>query len=263
MSTTTITSPAAVDLDEVRDHIRDMYRDVAERPDGDYHFAMGRPLALRLGYPPAWLGTVPAEAVGSFAGVGHMLDLADLQPGERVLDLGSGSGMDSFIAARQVGPEGAVVGIDMTPEQVAKARLLRDRAGFAHVNFCEGYVEDPPVGATETDVVISNGVINLVPDKPRVFRAAARALRQGGRLAIADIVSARPLRERTRVNTQLWAACIAGAAPMDEYMAAIKDAGLRPRGIRVNRDYRFLSERAVGAADWYGVASISVLAEKV
>jgi ubiquinone/menaquinone biosynthesis C-methylase UbiE len=260
---TTLSAPAPVDLDEVRGHIREMYRDVAERPDGEYHFEMGRALALRLGYPAAWLDAVPPEAVASFAGVGHMLDLADLKPGERVLDLGSGSGMDAFVAAHLVGPAGLVTGVDMTLEQLAKARALRDRAGLEHVAFCEGYVEDPPVQEGSVDVVISNGVINLVPDKARAFRAVARALRPGGRMALADIVSARPLRERTRCNTQLWAACIAGAAPMEEYMDAVKDAGLRPRAVRVNRDYRFLSERAIGAADWYGAASISVLAEKV
>jgi ubiquinone/menaquinone biosynthesis C-methylase UbiE len=263
MTTLASSPPAAVDLEEVRRHIRDMYRDVAQRPDGDYHFEMGRALALRLGYPAAWLDAAPPEAVESFAGVGHLLDLAELQRGERVLDLGSGSGMDAFVAAQLVGPTGTVLGVDMTAEQLAKARALRDRAGLDHVTFCEGYVEDPPVEAGSVDVVISNGVINLVPDKRRVFRAVARALRPGGRLALADIVSARPLRAGTRANTQLWAACIAGAQPMEEYMQALKDAGLRPRAVRVNREYRFRSERAIGAADWYGVASISVLAEKV
>jgi arsenite methyltransferase len=150
----------------------------------------------------------------------------------------------------------------MTGAQLAKARALRDRDGRRQVSFVEGYVEEPPAEAGSFDAVISNGVINLVPDKARAFAAAARALRDGGRLAIADIVSARTLKERTRRNTQLWAACIAGAVPLEEYVSAIEAAGLRTRKVRVNRDYRFLSERAIGAADWYGVVSVSIQAVK-
>jgi len=267
MTTTTVTTapaagPAPVDPDEVRDHIRAMYRDVARHPDGAFHFAMGRPLAARLGYPEAWLDAAPPEAVASFAGVGHMLDLAGLEPGHRVLDLGSGAGTDAFIAAHLVGTDGAVVGVDMTDAQLAKARALRDRAGIRQLSFVEGFVEEPPAEPGSVDAVISNGVLNLVPDKDRAFRAIATALRPGGRLAIADIVSARPLKERTRRNTQLWAACIAGALPMGDYVGAIEAAGLDVTAIRVNRDYRFLSPRAVEAADWYGVASVSIQAVK-
>jgi arsenite methyltransferase len=259
MTTTTL---PGVDLEEVRGHIREMYREVARRPDAPFHFEMGRGLAERLGYPAAWLDAVPAEAVESFAGVGQMLDLAGLQPGDRVLDLGSGAGTDAFIAGVLVGPEGSVVGVDMTDAQLAKARALRDRAALHHVSFVEGYVEEPPVEPGSIDAVISNGVINLVPDKELAFRAAAAALRPGGRLAVADIVSARVLKERTRRKTELWAACIAGAVPLEQYVAAIEAAGLTVRAVRVNRDYRFLSERAVGAADWYGVVSVSVQAVK-
>lgn len=251
-----------VDPGEVRRHIRNMYREVAQRPDGDFHFATGRALAELLGYPQGWLDSVPAEAVASFAGVGHMLDLAELQPGQRVLDLGSGAGADAFIAAHLVGPHGTVLGVDMTPAQVAKARALRDAAWLDELDFVAGYVEEPPVEPDSMDAVISNGVINLVPDKPRVFRAAAAALRPGGRLAIADIVSDRPLKPQTRRNTQLWAACIAGAVPLEDYTAMIEDSGLRVQLIRVNRDYRFASPRAVETADRYGVSSISLQALK-
>lgn len=191
-----------------------------------------------------------------------MLDLAELEAGHRVLDLGSGAGTDAFIAASLVGPTGNVLGVDMTDAQLAKARALRDREGLTHLSFVEAYVEEPPAEPESVDAVISNGVLNLVPDKDKAFRAAAAALRPGGRLAIADIVSARPLKDRTRRNTQLWAACIAGALPMDEYLGAIERAGLPVKAVRVNRDYRFLSPRAVEAADWYGVASISVQAVK-
>jgi arsenite methyltransferase len=265
-TTSTSTEPAAaapVDPHEVRERIREMYRDVARNPEGAYHFELGRAVALQVGYPEAWLDAAPPEAVASFAGVGHLLDLAELAPGERVLDLGSGSGTDAFIAAHLVGPTGAVIGVDITDAQLAKARALRDREGIGQLSFVEGDVEEPPAEPGTFDAVISNGVLNLVPDKPKAFRAIAAALRPGGRLALADIVSARPIKERTRRNSQLWAACIAGAMPMDDYMKAIQDTGLEITALRVNRGYRFLSPRAVEAGDWYGVMSISVQAVKV
>ena len=258
---TVTTSVPDVDLDEVRRQIRAMYRDVARDPGGDFHFEMGRALAKRLGYPPEWLDAVPAEALRSYAGVGHMLDLARLAPGDRVLDLGSGAGTDAFVAAHLVGPAGAVVGVDMTEEQLGKARTARDLAGLHHVCFLHGYVEEPPVEPESFDAVISNGVLNLVPDKARAFRAAATALRPGGRLAIADIVSARPLKAATRRDTSLWAACIAGAVPLDDYVAAIRAAGLALEAVRLN-PYAFRSERAAAAAGRYGVASVTLLAAK-
>ena len=152
-------------------------------------------MAERLGYPADWLDSVPPEALASFAGVGHMLDLAAIEPGETVLDLGSGSGTDAFIAAHLTGPTGRVIGVDMTDAQLAKARGLRDRHGLQHVAFIEGLIEEPPADPGSVDVVISNGVVNLAPDKAAVFRAAARALRPGGRIALADIVSERELVE--------------------------------------------------------------------
>ena len=170
-----------VDTDELRDHIRAMYREVAEQPDGDFHFELGRPVAERLGYPREWLDAVPPDALASFAGVGHMLDLAAIEPGDTVLDLGSGSGTDAFVAAHLTGPTGRVIGVDMTDAQLAKARRLRGGLGLEHVQFVEGLIEAPPVDAQSVDVVISNGVVNLAPDKGAVFAAAARALRPGGR----------------------------------------------------------------------------------
>jgi arsenite methyltransferase len=251
-----------VDLGALRDHVRAMYRDVAERPGGDYHFQTGRALAERLGYPADWLDAVPADALASFAGVGHMLDLATIEPGEAVLDLGSGSGTDSFIAAHLTGTAGRVIGIDMTDAQLAKARHLRDALGLPHVAFVDGLIEEPPAEPGSFDVVISNGVINLAPDKDAAFRAVARALRSGGRFAVADIVSARELIERTRRNVALWAACIAGAIPHQDYLDAIEAAGLRVETVRPNPAYRFLSSRARAAAGKYGVTSITVLAVK-
>jgi arsenite methyltransferase len=251
-----------VDAGELRDHIRAMYREVAEQPDGDFHFELGRSVAERLGYPAEWLDAVPPDALASFAGVGHMIDLAAIEPGDIVLDLGSGSGTDAFVAAHLTGPTGRVVGVDMTDAQLTKARRLRDGLGLQHVEFVEGLIEDPPADPGSVDVVISNGVVNLAPDKDAVFHAAARALRPGGRLAIADIVSERELVERTRRNVALWAACIAGAVPHDDYLGAIEAAGLRIETVRANSAYRFLSPRARAAAEKYGVASVTVLATK-
>jgi arsenite methyltransferase len=252
----------AIDAAALRERVQEMYRDVAERPGGDFHFETGRAVAERLGYPADWLDAVPRDALASFAGVGHMLDLATIAPGDTVLDLGSGSGTDAFIAAHLTGPTGRVIGVDMTDAQLAKARRLRDVVGLSHVAFVEGLIEEPPVEPGSVDVVISNGVVNLAPDKDGVFHAVARALRPGGRLAVADIVSARELMERTRRNVSLWAACIAGAVPHDQYLGAIEAAGLRVEMVRANRDYRFLSPRACAAADKYGVTSVTVLATK-
>jgi SAM-dependent methyltransferase len=250
-----------IDTSELRERVREMYREVAEQPDATFHFETGRVVAERVGYPAEWLDQVPPDALASYAGVGHMLDLAQIQPGETIVDLGSGSGTDSFIAAYLTGPTGRVTGVDMTDAQLAKARRLRDAHGLRHVVFVEGLIEDPPTEAGMVDVVISNGVINLAPDKDAVFRAIANTLRPGGRLAVADIVSARELIERTRRNVSLWAACIAGAVPQDDYLGGIEAAGLQIETVRPN-DYAFLSPRAQAAADKYGVTSVSVLAVK-
>ena len=252
---------ATVDTQELEAKVKEMYRDVAEQPGGDYHFELGRPLAERLGYPPEAIDRVPAGAVDSFAGVGYFFDLADLQAGESVLDLGSGSGMDILFAANQVGPSGRVVGIDFSEEQLAKARELAAEAGFDQVELREGRIEEPPVEDEVFDCVISNGVINLSPEKERVFTAARRALRPGGRIAIADIVSAEELKESIVCDAELWASCIGGAAQRDAYREAIETAGLRVADMREN-PYRFLSERARDASEKYGVRSISLLATK-
>jgi SAM-dependent methyltransferase len=154
-----------------------------------------------------------------------------------------------------------VIGVDMTKAQLAKATRLAEEAGLAQVEFREGYIEDVPVEDGTVDCVISNGVINLSPDKPAVFRAAAATLRPGGRLAIADIVSARRLPQGVTCDASLWAACIGGAAQRDDYLEAIRDAGFELAVVRDN-DYRFISDRARGATTTYGVTSISVLATK-
>src|SRR6266542_3322309 len=183
-------APTKLDTSELVRQVKALYRQVAQQPSAEFHFPLGRPLAERLGYPADLLDAVPAEALSSFAGVGYALDLAALAPGARVLDLGSGSGTDSFAAAHRVGPTGQVTGIDMTDAQRAKADRLR--AGATHIRFVDGRLEELPFDDASFDVVISNGVVNLCPDKARVFVEAARVLAPGGRLALADIVATRP-----------------------------------------------------------------------
>ncbi len=161
-----------VDVAELEARVKDMYRHVAEEPDGDYHFELGRSLAEHLGYPAEVLDRIPDQSIESFAGVGYFFDLAELAGGETVVDLGSGSGMDVFFAATQVGDEGEVVGIDFTESQLEKARRLAEAAGFAQVDLREGRIEDLPLEDASADCVISNGVINLAPDKGKVFAEA-------------------------------------------------------------------------------------------
>jgi SAM-dependent methyltransferase len=250
-----------VDGERLEAEVKAMYRHVAREEDAELHFELGRSLAEHLGYPRELLDAIPAEALASFAGVGHHLDLAALQPGEKVLDLGSGSGTDVFCAAVLVGASGHVVGVDITDEQLDKAARLRDRAGFSQVELVEAHIEELPFEDASFDAVLSNGVINLSPRKDRVFQEAARVLRAGGRLAIADIVSGRALKERTRRNIELWAACIAGAIPRSNYLDAVEAQGLQVKEVRKN-DYRFVSERALDACSTYEVESISLVAVK-
>jgi ubiquinone/menaquinone biosynthesis C-methylase UbiE len=251
-----------IDTDLLERRVKTMYEAVAADPHGDFHFEMGRQMAERLGYPSEQLDRVPAAAIESFAGVGYYFDLARLQPGERVVDLGSGSGMDTFVAALGVGRDGQVVGIDMTDGQLAKARRLRADNGFDQVVYRKGYIERVPYHDGSFDAVISNGVINLAPDKSQVFVEARRLLRSRGRLALADIVSEVQLPDGITCDATLWAACIGGAMQVDKYVAAIEQAGLRVETLRDNPTYRFISKNAQGATRTYGVKSVSLLGVK-
>jgi ubiquinone/menaquinone biosynthesis C-methylase UbiE len=251
-----------IDVEELRGKVQAMYKAVAEDPHGEFHFEMGRALAERLGYQAAALDDVPSEAIESFAGVGYHLDLAGLAPGDRVVDFGSGSGMDAFLAARQVEPEGTVVGVDMTEEQLEKARRLAARDGFGSTKFEHGYLESAPVEDAAADVVLSNGVINLCDDKKAVFSEIDRILRPGGRMAISDIVTERPLTEAIVCDVNLWASCIGGAMQADDYIGAIEAVGLQIAEVRENPQYLFISESAQGATETFGVKSVSVLAVK-
>lgn len=252
---------ATVDTEDLEAKVKDMYRHVAMQPHDPFHFELGAPVALRVGYDARRLAEVPDGAVESFAGVGYFFDLADLRPGERVVDLGSGSGMDAFYAAGLIGLSGRVYGVDFTAEQLAKARGIAEANGYTQVEFREGRIEALPLDKSSVECVISNGVINLCPDKAAVFADAARVLVPGGRLAIADIISEEQLTDSIVCNADLWASCIGGAAQQDAYLKAIESAGFRIETYRVN-PYEFISDQARNASAKYGVKSISLLAVK-
>jgi arsenite methyltransferase len=256
------TATQTVDTRDLERRVKDMYREVAEEPLKEFHFETGRPLAERLGYPSVELDAIPAEAIDSFAGVGYYFDLARIQRGEIVVDLGSGSGMDSLLAARQVGDGGRVIGIDITDAQLAKSRRLAAEHRFANVEFIEARIEQLPLPDASADVVISNGVTNLSPDKTAVFAEASRVLSPGGRLAVADIVTSTQLPLGITCDASLWAACIGGAMQRDDYREAIEAAGFVLDDLRENDRYRFVSERADKATKKYGVKSVSLLAIK-
>jgi ubiquinone/menaquinone biosynthesis C-methylase UbiE len=262
MDVTLDKNSTTIDKEELEKKVKDMYRDVALNPKGEFHFEMGRDLAERLGYSPEDLDRIPAESIESFAGVGYYFDLAGIKPGECVIDFGSGAGMDTFIAALKTGNNGSVVGIDMTEEQLVKAKQLKDNSGFSQVRYLEGYLENVPSEDMSFDVVISNGVINLAPEKDKVFKEMARVLKPGGRIAISDIVTEIQLSEGITCNTNLWAACIGGAMQQDKYKSTIEEAGLRIEKIQDNPQYQFISKSAQGASKEYGVKSISLLAVK-
>jgi SAM-dependent methyltransferase len=193
-----------VDPVALREEVKSKYRDVARNPNGEHHFHTGRPLARRLGYDPALVDSMPDAAVESFAGVANPFSLRALDPGEKVVDAGSGGGFDCFVAANQVGPQGKVVGIDMLPEMLEKSRKTTALMGLTQVEFREGLLEKIPVQDGWADVVISNGVINLCVDKRQVFSELWRVLRPGGRLQFGDIANGKPVPAGALRDIDLW-----------------------------------------------------------
>jgi arsenite methyltransferase len=193
-----------VDPVALREEVKSKYRDVARNPNGEHHFHTGRPLARRLGYDPALVDSMPDAAVESFAGVANPFSLRALEPGEKVVDAGSGGGFDCFVAANQVGPQGKVVGIDMLPEMLEKSRKTTTVMGLTQVEFREGLLEKIPVQDGWADVVISNGVINLCVDKRQVFSELWRVLRPGGRLQFGDIANGKPVPAGALRDIDLW-----------------------------------------------------------
>lgn len=203
MSNPTVPIPQ-LDFEQLRAAIRQEYAEVALKPEQGFHFHTGRPLARLLGYDERWLDGISEGSIESFAGTGNPFSLGSLHPGERVVDMGSGAGLDSLIAARMVGDDGWVIGVDMTPAMLEKARRSASESGCTNVEFRQGLAESLPVLDGWADVVISNGVLNLTPDKDATLREMARVLKPGGRLQIGDILVQKPVPESAKRDIDLW-----------------------------------------------------------
>lgn len=193
-----------LDVDQLREAIREEYAAVATHPEQGFHFHTGRPLAQLLGYEEAWIAGIPEPVIASLAGTGNPFSLGRLAPGERVVDVGCGAGIDTLIASRMVGPEGRAIGVDMTPAMIDKARNGAAAMGASNVRFRVGLAEALPVDDEWADVVVSNGVMNLFPDKLAGLREMARVLRRGGRLQIGDILVQKPVGDSGKRNIDLW-----------------------------------------------------------
>jgi SAM-dependent methyltransferase len=194
----------ALDVNVLRQAIQEEYDEVASHPQKGFHFHTGRPLARMLEYLDEWLEGIPESCIESFAGTGNPFSLGELRPGERVVDVGCGAGIDSLIAAKKIAPDGRVIGVDMTPSMLEKARRAAEEAGLKSVEFREGYAEALPVEDGWADVVISNGVLNLMPDKAAALQEMSRVLKPGGRLQIGDIQVQKAVPESAKRKIDLW-----------------------------------------------------------
>jgi arsenite methyltransferase len=230
-----------IKTDEIHKSVRDHYGRLAEQADkqlavdccGDSSGSACCDNVTLYEVDTAWL---PNEMTGFSLGCGDPIALAELEQGQTVLDLGSGGGLDCFLAAERVGADGYVIGIDMTPAMMAKANRNKEKLGLANVEFRQGQIEALPVGSETIDVIISNCVINLSPDKPAVFSEAYRVLRQGGRLAVSDIVTQGHFSNEERANMDAWAGCVTGAETVEDYVAALQQAGFVNVSVRDKAD---------------------------
>ncbi len=193
-----------LDLGELRNAIQDEYDLVASEPERGFHFHTGRPLANLLGYKDEWLERIPESSIESFAGTGNPFSLGQLLPGEKVVDVGCGAGIDSLIAARMIAPDGKVIGVDMTPTMLDKACKAAEEAEITNAEFRQGFGEELPVSDGWADIVISNGVLNLMPDKDTALKEMARVLMPGGRLQIGDILVEKPVPDGAKREIDLW-----------------------------------------------------------
>lgn len=250
-----------VNLDELRTSIRAEYSAVANEPERGFHFHTGHKLAGILGYQNAWLDLLPSSAIESMAGTGNPFSLGELKPGEHVVDCGSGSGADSLIAAHMVGQSGYVIGVDMTPEMLAKARRNALAAGMMNVEFREGYLESLPVEDGWADVIISNGVLNLVPDKEAALGEMFRVLKPGGRLQIADIALQKPVPEDAKSDVTLWTGCIAGGLLKAQLEQKVSAAGFKNVEVIWGKDVFSDAAQHSDAAE-FGTLGVTILASK-
>jgi SAM-dependent methyltransferase len=216
---------SGLDLEGLRAAIREEYQAVALAPQQGFHFHTGRPLARMLEYRDEWLEGVPETSIESFAGTGNPFRIDEIRAGERVVDVGCGAGIDSLIAAGMVGPGGKVLGVDMTPAMLQRAHENKQRLGAHNVEFRRGQIEALPVVANSIDVVMSNCVINLSPDKPAVFAEVFRVLKPGGRVAVSDIVTEGEFDQAQRANLDEWSACVTGAIDVRDYTGLMREAG--------------------------------------
>jgi SAM-dependent methyltransferase/TusA-related sulfurtransferase len=214
-----------INLDALRLAIQEEYGAVALTPQQGFHFHTGRPLTRILGYSDAWLEGIPETSIESFAGTGSPFSIEEIRLGEHVVDVACGAGIDSLIAAKMVGPNGRVIGVDMTPAMLAKARHGAAQGQFSNVEFREGYAESLPVPDGWADVIISNGALNLMPDKAAALKEMARVLKPGGRLQISDLIVQKPVPASAKCKVDLWTGCIAGALLERELQAAVIEAG--------------------------------------
>lgn len=241
-----------------------MYDDVATCPTRGFHFPTGRPACEYVGYPAEELDAIPDSAVESFAGVGYPFLGNQISDGDTVVDVGSGSGVDVLIASMRTGPSGRVVGVDMTRSMIDKATANLEAAAAAHAWLVEGNAEDLPLDDAMADVVTSNGVINLVPDKQRAFREIYRVLKPGGAIQISDIVLTKPVSAKSKSDSALWAECIVGAEPEHDYLELIRQAGFDDVLIIDRLDYfaRSDNESTRNAARDLGAHTIVLTAQK-
>lgn len=262
-----IVTPTA-NKEELREKIfnavQDMYTEVAQCPMNGFHFPTGRTACEFVGYPTEELEATPASAVESFAGVGYPFRADVIRRGDVVCDIGSGAGTDLLIAALKVGHEGKVYGIDFTEAMIEKARTNIQHAEALHAEVLKGNAEALPLADASVDVVTTNGVLNLVPDKPVAFREIHRVLKPNGRIQISDIVLAKDLSEKSRMNPQLWAECIVGAMPEETYLSIIRDAGFENLRVLDRIDYfeRSPNQSTKNVAKQYGAIAITLTANK-
>ena len=250
-----------LNLEALRLAIQEEYGVVATCPQQGFHFHTGRPLARMLGYHDSWLDGIPEATIESFAGTGNPFSIGEIRVGEQVVDVACGAGIDSLIAAKMVGQDGKVIGVDMTPAMLEKARHSVKEARLINVEFREGYAESLPVPDGWADVIISNGALNLMPDKAAVLKEMARVLKPGGRLQIGDLIVQRAVPSSAKQKIELWTGCIAGAVLETELQAIVVKAGFVGFEIIWREDVFNGAPQESSAAD-FGTLGINFRARK-